>query len=68
MLDPLFETFTNDLTWPQRPTTEKVLKFNLTLDNSVNFFLSNIKIKNVLVLKLLNSRTWKTLKFTVVVS
>ena len=42
--------------WPQQPLTEKMLKFNLIFHDSIpkNIF-QNIKIK-------LNSRTWMTLK------
>ena len=42
-----------DLTWPQRPTTEKVLKFNLTFHNSVNFFLSKHQHKEYISPKII---------------
>ena len=45
---------------PQQPPTEKVLKFNASFHD----FYQN---KVVLVLKLLNSRPWKTLKSTKVI-
>ena len=54
-----------DLTQPQWPLTEKVLKFNMSFDDSVKrFFFSKHQNK---VLKLLNSRIWKTLKSSVVI-
>ena len=54
-----------DLTHPQRPPTEKVLKFNISFDDSVKrFFFSKHQNK---VLKLLNSRIWKPLKSSVVI-
>ena len=47
--------------WPQQPPTEKVLKFNLIFQDSIQkIILQNIKIK-------LNSRTWMTLKSPVVI-
>ena len=53
---------------PQRPPIEKVLKFNMSFHDTVkkNFF-SQHQNKVILVLKLLNSRTRKTLKSTVVI-
>ena len=56
-----------DLTRPQHPPTEKVLKFNISFHDSVKFFFSKHQNKVILVLKWLNSRTWKTLKSTVVI-
>ena len=54
-----------NLTHPQRPPTEKVLKFNISFDDSVKrFFFSKQQNK---VLKLLNSRIWKPLKSSVVI-
>jgi len=53
---------------PQRPLPEKVLKFNMSFHDSVKkFFFSKHQNNVTLVLKLLNSRTWKTLKSTVVI-
>ena len=53
---------------PQRPPTEKLLKFNMSFHDSVEKLLfSKHQNKVILVLKLLNSRTWKTLKSTVVI-
>jgi hypothetical protein len=54
-----------DLTQPQRPLTEKVLKFHMSFgDSAKRFFFSKQQNK---VLKLLNSRIWKTLKSSVVI-
>ena len=47
--------------WPQRPPTEKLLNFNLIFPDSTKIlFFQKIKIK-------LNSRTWMTLKWSVVI-
>ena len=57
-----------DLMRPQRPRTEKLLKFNMSFHDSVEKVLfSKHQNKVILVLKILNSRTWKTQKSTVVV-
>ena len=50
--------------WPQQPPTEKVLKFNMIFPDSVKKQFQN---KVILVLRLLNSRTWMTLKTSVVI-
>ena len=63
MPDPSFETFFY-LTQPQWPPTEKVLKFNMSSDDYVKTFFSKYQNK---VLKLLNSRIWKTLQPSVVI-
>jgi hypothetical protein len=57
-----------DLTQPQRPLTEKELKFNMSFHDSVkkNFF-SKKQNKVILVLKLLNSRAKTTLKSSVLI-
>jgi hypothetical protein len=53
---------------PQRPPTEKLLKFKLSFHDSVEKSLfSKHQNKVILVLRLLNSRTWKTQKSTVVI-
>jgi hypothetical protein len=52
---------------PQRPPTEKVLKFNMSFHDSVKKLFFSKQNKVILVLRLLNSRTWKTLKSTVVI-
>ena len=45
-----------------------MLKFNNSFHDSVQkFFSQNVKIKQYLVLKLMNSRTWMTLKSSVVI-
>ena len=50
----------SNISWPQQPPTEKVLKFNMTFhDSTKTFCFQNIKIK-------LNWRTWMTLKSSVV--
>ena len=50
-----------NIDWLQQPLTEKVLKFNMIFhDSTKTFFFQNIKIK-------LNSRTWMTLKSSVVI-
>ena len=54
------------LTKPQRPRTEKVLEFNMSFHDSV-IFLQNIKRKWCYSSNLLNSRTWKPLKSSVVI-
>ena len=47
--------------WPQQPLTERVLKFDMHFhDSSKTFFFQNIKGKP-------NSRTWMTLKSSVVI-
>ena len=53
-----------DLMLPQRPLTEKVLKFNMSFHDSVNFFFKTSKWNDVSpkIIELL--RTWKTLKST----
>ena len=57
-----------DLTRPQRPPTEKVPKFNMSFHDSVKKLLfSKHQSKVIIILKLLNSRTWKTLKSSVVI-
>ena len=54
--------------WLQWSPTEKLLKFNMSFHDSVEKVLfSKHQNKVILVLKLLNSRTWKTLKSTVVI-
>ena len=57
-----------DLTWPQRAPTEKKLKFNMSFHDSVKkYFVSKHQNKVIFDLKLLNTRTWKTLKSTVLI-
>ena len=47
---PVFKK--NDISWPQQPLTEKVLKFNMIFHDSIQIFFSqNIEIK-------LNSNAW----------
>ena len=51
----------SNIGWPQQPQTEKVLKSNLILhDSTKDFFSKNIEIK-------LSSRTWMSLKSSVVI-
>ena len=57
-----------DLMWPQQPPTEKVLKFNMIFhDSTKKYFCSKHQNKAILVFKLMNSRTWTTLKSLVVI-
>jgi hypothetical protein len=51
----------NNIGWPQQPPTKKVIKFNMIFpDSTKKYYFQNIKIK-------LNSRTWMTLKSSVVI-
>ena len=51
----------SNIGWPQQPLTKKVLNFNMIFhDHTKKYFFLNIKIK-------LNSRTWMTLKSSVVI-
>ena len=51
----------SNIGWPQQPQTEKLLKSNLILhDSTKDFFPKNIEIK-------LSSRTWMSLKSSVVI-
>ena len=53
---------------PQPPPTEKLLKFNMSFHDSVEKSLfSKHQNKAILVLKSMNSRTWTTLKSSVVI-
>ena len=53
----------SNIGWPQQPLTEKMLKFNMIFYDTVKTFLfSNHQNQVILVFKLLNSRTWITLK------
>ena len=50
-----------NISWPQQPPTEKVLKLNMTFhDSTKKIFFQNIKIRQ-------NSRIWITLKSSVVI-
>ena len=67
MLDQPFETLF-DLTRSQWTPTEKMLKFKKGFHGSLKkIFFSKHKNKVRLALKLLNSRTWETLKSKVVI-
>ena len=58
----------SNIGWPQQPLTEKMLKFNMIFYATVKTFLfSKHQNQVILVLKLLNSRTWITLKSSVVI-
>ena len=51
----------SNISWPQQPRTKKVVNFNIIFHESTkSIFFQNIKIK-------LNSRTWMTLKSSVVI-
>ena len=51
----------SNISWPQQPPTKKVVNFNMIFHESTkSIFFQNIKIK-------LNSRTWMTLKSSVVI-
>jgi hypothetical protein len=51
----------SNIGWPQQPPTKTLLKFNMIFpDSTQNFFFQNIKTK-------LNSRTWMTLRSSVVI-
>ena len=51
----------SNISWPQQPLTKKVTNFNMIFHESTkSFFFQNIKIK-------LNSKTWMTLKSSVVI-
>ena len=51
----------SNIGWPQQPLTERVLKFDMNFhDSTKTFFFQNIKVKP-------NSRTWMTLKSSVVI-
>ena len=52
----------------QQPLTEKVLEFNMSFHNYAKlFFFMKHRNKTILALNILNSRTWKTLKSTIVI-
>ena len=54
--------------WPQQPPTENMLRFNIIFnDNVKTFFFSKHQNIVILVLKLLNSRSWIALKSSVVI-
>ena len=51
----------SNIGWPQQPLIERVLKFDMNFhDSTKTFFFQNIKVKP-------NSRTWMTLKSSVVI-
>ena len=53
---------------PQQPLIENVPKFNMSFHDSVKkIFFSKHQNKAILVLKSMNSRTWTTLKSSVVI-
>ena len=56
----------SDIGWPRQPPTENMLRFNMIFnDNVKTFFFSKQQNIEILVLKLLNSRSWITLKSSV---
>ena len=58
----------SNIGWPQQPLKEKMLKCNMIFYDTVKTFLfSKHQNQVILVLKLLNSRTWITLKSSEVI-
>ena len=48
----------SNIGWPQQPPTEKLLKFNMSFHDYVKKKFPKRQSKVILVLRLLNSRTW----------